>query len=86
MIIVPPPGVLLIWGENRQTIQLKYKASLCMLGNFFMFSLSGFSKIYLRNTIRVSKGLDPDQDRYFVRPDLGPSCLQRLSAVDSWQF
>ena len=25
------------------------------------------------------KGLDPDQDRHSVGPDLGPSCLQRLS-------
>ena len=36
------------------------------------------------NTIRVSKSLDPDQAWQFVRPDLGPNCLQRLSA-DSWQ-
>ena len=33
-----------------------------------------------RNTIRVSNGLDPDQDRRSVGPDLGPNCLQRLSA------
>ena len=32
------------------------------------------------NTIRVSKSLDPDQARRFVGPDLGPNCLQRLSA------
>ena len=32
------------------------------------------------NTIQVSKSLDPDQARHFVRPDLGPNCLQRLSA------
>ena len=32
------------------------------------------------NTIRVSNSLDPDQARHFVRPDLGPNCLQRLSA------
>ena len=31
-------------------------------------------------TIRVSNGLDPDQDRRSVDPDLGPNCLQRLSA------
>ena len=28
----------------------------------------------------MSKGLDPDQDRRFVGPDLGSKCLQRLSA------
>ena len=39
------------------------------------------------NTIRVSKGLDPDKDRHFVGPALGPSCLQRLQFhihVDSY--
>ena len=30
----------------------------------------------------VSNSLDPDQDRHSVCPDLGPSCLQRLSADD----
>ena len=33
------------------------------------------------NTIRVSNGLDPDQDRR-VGPDLGRKCLQRLSTED----
>ena len=28
----------------------------------------------------MSNSLDPDQDRQFVSPDLGPNCLQRLSA------
>ena len=28
----------------------------------------------------MSNGLDPDQDRHSVGPDLGPNCLQRLSA------
>ena len=32
------------------------------------------------NTTRVSNSLDPDQARHFVGPDLGPNCLQRLSA------
>ena len=39
-----------------------------------------FSKNSFRNTIKVSNGLDPDEDRHFVGPDLGPNCLQRLSA------
>ena len=38
------------------------------------------------DTIRVSNNLDPDQARHFVRPDLGPYCLQRLSTDDDcWQ-
>ena len=32
------------------------------------------------NTIHVSNTLNPDQARHFVGPDLGPNCLQRLSA------
>ena len=28
----------------------------------------------------MSNSLDPDQDRQNVGPDLGPNCLQRLSA------
>ena len=30
----------------------------------------------------MSNSLDPDQDRQNVGPDLGPNCLQRLSADD----
>ena len=34
----------------------------------------------------MSNSLHPDQARHFVRPDLGPNCLQKLSAVDTrWQ-
>ena len=36
----------------------------------------------------MSNGLDPDQDRHFVCPDLGPNSLQRLPADDKsrpWQ-
>ena len=37
---------------------------------------------YFFTTIRVSNSLDPDQAGHFFRPDLGPNCLQRLSADD----
>ena len=30
----------------------------------------------------MSNCLDPDQDQLSVGPDLGPNCLQRLSADD----
>ena len=46
------------------------------------FSKSTFSKNSFTNTIRVSNSLDPDLARHFVGPDLGPNCLQRLSADD----
>ena len=59
----------------------------CMLGNFECFLSSAvffqnrvFQINIFMNTIRVSNGLDPDQDRCLVCPDLGPNCLQRLSA------
>ena len=59
-------------------------------GEFFMLfcRLLIFFKINffinsLRNTIRVSNSLDPDQARHFVGPDLGPNCLQRLTADDT---
>ena len=42
-----------------------------------------FSKHSFMNTIRVSNGLDQDQDRRSVRSDLGPNCLQRLSVATS---
>ena len=34
-------------------------------------------------TFWVSNRLDPDQAWHFVEPDLGPLCLQRLSADDT---
>ena len=46
----------------------------CCLLTFFKinFSENSFSK-----TIRVSKGLDPEQDQHFVGPDLGPNYWQK---------
>ena len=49
---------------------------------FCFFFKMNFLKKSFRDTIRVSNGLDPDQDRRSVGPDLGPNCLQRLSAAD----
>ena len=51
----------------------------CRLLIFFKLT---FLKISFRNTVKVSNGLDPDQDQHFVGPDLGPNCLQRLSAEE----
>ena len=31
----------------------------------------------------MSNGLDPDQAQHCVGPDLGPNCLQKLSADDT---
>ena len=62
----------------------------CMLGNFscfgchllLFFSEIFFSKKSFRTTLRVSNSLNPDQDRCFVGPHLGPNCSQMLSADD----
>ena len=64
--------------------------SFCMLGIFscfcchlLIFSLIFcFSKKSFKNNIRVSNCLDPDQDGHSFSPNLGPKCLQRLSADD----
>ena len=45
-----------------------------------LFTKLTFSKKKFRNTIRVSKGLDPDKNGRYVGPDLGPSCLGREQA------
>ena len=47
---------------------------------FFFQNHFFFRKKHFRNTISVSNSLGPDQDRRSVSPDLGPNCLQRLSA------
>ena len=51
-----------------------------------IFSKSTFLKNSFRNTIRVSNSLDPDQARHSVGPDLGPNCLQKLSAEDTRRY
>ena len=55
----------------------------CMLLLLFtdFFKKINFFIFFSRNTIRVSNGLDTDQAGSSVGPDLGPNCLQRLSAV-----
>ena len=52
----------------------------CFLSSADFFSKSSVSKYSFRNTTRVSNSWDADQARHFVGPDLGPNCLQRLSA------
>ena len=48
--------------------------------DFFQIDIS---KKTSRDTIKLSNGLDLDQDRLRTDgPDLSPNCLQRLSADD----
>ena len=57
-----------------------FACSYCRLLVFFKinFFLNSF-----RSTIRVSNSLDSTQAWHFLVPDLGPICLQRLSANDT---
>ena len=54
--------------------------------HLMIFFKTNFLKNSFRNTIRVSSSLDPNQARHFVVPDLGPNCLQRLSADNTWRW
>ena len=49
-------------------------------GDFFQNQL--FRKI-ISGIPSMSNSLDSDQARHFVRPDLGPNCLQKVSADDN---
>ena len=51
--------------------------------DFFNNFFYNFSKNSFRNTIRVSNSLSPDQAQHFIGPDLGPNCLQKLTADDT---
>ena len=57
------------------------------LSRFFVvwriFSKSTFSKKFFQEYDQSVKRLDPDQARSSVGPDLGPNCLQKLSADDT---
>ena len=44
-------------------------------GVVFFFKINFFKKFFQSN------GLDPDLDRHFVGPDLGPNCLQKLKVA-----
>ena len=53
---------------------------MLFLSSADIFFYNQFKNKSFKNTIRVSNSLDPAEARSFVGPDLGPNCLQRLSA------
>ena len=59
--------------------------SKCLLANFACYFVVCwfFQNQLFKNTIRVSNSLDPDLARLLIWPDLGPDCLQNLSADDN---
>ena len=52
----------------------------CMLGNFAFF-LSSADFVRMQSS-KEANSMDPDQAWHFVRDDLGPSGLNRLSAAN----
>ena len=48
-----------------------------------IFSKLAFSKIFIRNTIRVTNSLDSDEAQLFVWTDQDPNYLPKLSADDT---
>ena len=61
--------------------------TLCLFGKFadflpcadLFFKIDFFEKFFQEHHQSV-KQLDPDLDRHYVGSDLGPNCLQQLSA------
>ena len=74
-------------GENKQEITCHNSRNFAcrLMLHFLLLSTDSseyiffFSKNSFRNTIRVSYGLDTDQDQCSVSPDLGRNSLKRLS-------
>ena len=81
--------VFFLSGRFRQVIL--YILNSLPPWEIYMFFLSSadffqnqhFLKSSLRNTIRVSNNLNQEEAAHFIGPDLGPNCLQKLSAVDT---
>ena len=83
------------WRHNQQCssapqiLPVESYLTLCMLGNFSCFCcrLQTFFKInffinFFQEHYQSVNGLYPDEDQHSFSPDLGPNCLQRLSAED----
>ena len=52
---------------------------------FADFAQNNVFKKFLQENF-LFNSLDPNQARHFVSPDLGPNCLQKLSADQVWQL
>ena len=65
-------------GKGLYSVHAEYLYRLSFRFLLFLLKQTPFKK-FLRATIRVSNSSDPDQPRLFVKPDLGPNYLQRLS-------
>ena len=85
----------MFWLRNKKiknSVRHSYIWGPDLYGNYsfkFLHSTSGTAHQFVydspktSDTIRVSNSLDPDHDQRSVCPDLGPKCLQSLSAEDN---
>ena len=55
------------------------------LSSAALFSKLTFPKNYFRNIFRVSNGLDPDQDRHLVGPDLSSTVCKVAKVISRQQ-
>ena len=69
--------------QNTKLFALGHFACFFLSSDDFFFSKSTYFKMSFRNTIKVSTNLDSGQALPFVWLELGPSCLQKLSANDT---
>ena len=53
-----------------------------LLLSFDFFKIIFFKKKNVSGIVSECNSVDPDQDGHPVDPDLGPTCLQKLSAAD----
>ena len=67
----------------KKSPQMTFFQNCCHLLTFVKID---FFKKKIRNSIRVSNSLDQAKDRHTVGPDLGPNCLQMLSADNKSQI
>ena len=70
------------------TIAIWYSSSRCVCAMYLhelpvtMYETICYLLLTFLNQILLLNGLDADLHRHSVGPDLGPNCLQRLSADD----
>ena len=79
-------SISLIFENDNCWYSPQCQLTLCMLGNAYVLSsvffvVFVFQNIFFQFVFRIPSD-DPDQAQYSVGPDLGPDCLQMLSADD----
>ena len=61
----------------------RHRMCWCFFCRLLIFFKINLLEKFFQDNIRVSNRFDLDQVRHLVGPDLGPNCLQKLSADDT---